>query len=253
MAGAKERMRMMDMELCRTEAIARNIGAVKDKIARSAERAGRSAGEITLLAATKTRGYGEIRAAIAAGIGAAGENRVQELRDKCALGAYDGCPLHFIGPLQTNKIKYLIGNAAMIHSVDSARLAEAISALSARAGVVTDVLIEVNIGGEASKSGVAPRETAALAQQVAGVEAVRLRGLMTVPPAGEDARGYFAAMRALFESLRGGLPEAFNVLSMGMSHDFETAVEEGATIVRVGSAIFGPRPAPHMIGKEQQL
>ena len=139
---------MMDMELCRTEAIARNIGAVKDKIARSAERAGRSAGEITLLAATKTRGYDEIRAAIAAGIGAAGENRVQELRDKCALGAYDGCPLHFIGPLQTNKVKYLIGNAAMIHSVDSARLAEAISALSARAGVVTDVLIEVNIGGE---------------------------------------------------------------------------------------------------------
>ena len=241
-------MRMMNMERCSTEEIARNVGAVKDKIAESAARAGRSVDEITLLAATKTRGPEEIRAAIRAGVGAVGENRVQELRDKLAQKTYDGCPLHFIGPLQTNKVKYLIGSVAMIHSVDSERLARCISTLSERAGVVTNVLMEINIGGEASKSGVAPQAAAALAQQLAEMKAIRLCGLMTVPPAGEEARGYFAAMRVLFESLRRELPEDFRVLSMGMSHDYGTAVEEGATIVRVGNAIFGARPSTQTAG-----
>ena len=241
---------MTEQEQLRWHEIQQKFGEIRQRICASAKRAGRAPESVTLLAATKVRNFAEVRAAIEAGIDAAGENRVQELRDKLEQHAYDGCPLHFIGPLQTNKVKYLIGNVVMIHSVDSAHLADTIDTLSARAKTQTDVLLEVNIGGEASKSGVCPAEVQPLAEHILTLPARRLRGLMTVPPAGEDPRKYFAAMRTLFEQMRSQLPKTFDTLSMGMSHDFETAVEEGATIVRIGSAIFGARPPKTAVKEE---
>lgn len=232
---------MIPMEQRTALEITSSVQQIRDRITAACVRAGRPADSVILLAATKTRTAQEIRTAIEAGIGAAGENRVQELRDKLAENAYAGCPLHFIGPLQTNKVKYLVGNVAMIHSVDSLRLAEAISDLSVKRGTVTNVLMEVNVGGEESKSGVAPADGASLADQIVSLPGLRLRGLMTVPPAVGDPRGAFASLRSMFERLAVQLPPEFDTLSMGMSHDFEIAVEEGATIVRVGSAIFGAR------------
>ena len=235
---------MTEQEQLRRNEIQQKVGEIRQRICACAKQAGRAPESVTLLAATKVRNFAEIRAAIEAGIDAAGENRVQELRDKLEQHAYDGCPLHFIGALQTNKVKYLIGSAVMIHSVDSAHLADAIDTLSARAKTQTDVLLEVNIGGESSKSGISPAEVQPLAEHILALPALRLRGLMTVPPAGEDPRRYFAAMRALFERLRSQFPSSFDTLSMGMSRDFETAIEEGATIVRIGTAIFGARDYP---------
>lgn len=243
---------MTEPETNRIQDIQQKIKAIQLRVAGSAARAGRTPASVTLLAATKTRTCDEVRAAIDAGIDAVGENRVQELRDKLALHAYDGCPLHLIGPLQTNKVKYLIGHVAMIHSVDSIHLADCIQQLSSRADVQTDVLIEVNIGGEASKSGVTPTNAQRLAEHLLTLPAVRLRGLMTIPPVGEEPRRYFAAMRTQFEQMRQNLPTTFDTLSMGMSRDFETAIEEGATIVRVGSAIFGARPANPVRKAEEQ-
>ena len=239
---------MASMEL---EQIRENIQRIRAEINASAAKAGRSPEEVTLLAATKTRSAAEIGAAIAAGIDAAGENRVQELRDKLAENVYGNCPLHLIGPLQTNKVKYVVGKVAMIHSVDSEKLAMAISQQAQKVGCCADVLIEINVGGEASKAGIAPADAAAFAQVVANLPAIRLRGLMAIPPAGEEARRYFAEMRAMFESLKRDLPAHFDTLSMGMSHDYAEAVEEGATIVRVGTAIFGPRYYPPA-GREEK-
>ncbi len=221
--------------------IARCVTQVEAAVCAAAKRAGRDREEITLLAATKTRTPEEIRAVLAAGADGAGENRVQELRDKLPTGAYGGCVPHFIGVLQSNKVKYLIGNVAMIHSVDSLHLAREIGRLSCKAGVVTDVLMEVNLAGEATKSGVDLSQAPETAQAIAAIPGVRLRGLMTVPPYGGDNRRWFAGLRELQERLATDLPAGFDVLSMGMSQDFETAIEEGATIVRLGTALFGPR------------
>lgn len=243
---------MTEPEANRIQDIQQKIRAIQLRVAESAVRAGRAPASVTLLAATKMRTCEEVRAAIAAGIDAVGENRVQELRNKLIQHAYDGCPLHLIGPLQTNKVKYLIGHVTMIHSIDSVHLADCVHQLSARADTQTDVLIEVNIGGEASKSGVNPTEAQQLAEHLLTLPAVRLRGLMTIPPVGEEPRRYFAEMRAQFERMRQNLPETFDTLSMGMSRDFETAIEEGATIVRVGSAIFGARPANTARKAEEQ-
>lgn len=239
---------MASMEL---EQIRQNIQTIRAAINASAVKSGRSADAVTFLAATKTRSAEEIAAAIAAGIDAAGENRVQELRDKIVAGVYGDCPVHLIGPLQTNKVKYVVGKTAMIHSVDSEKLAQAISQQAQKVGCCTDVLIEVNIGGEASKAGISPAETAALAEMVSNLPAIRLRGLMAIPPAGAETRRYFAQMRTLFETLQRDLSPCFDVLSMGMSNDFAEAIEEGATIVRVGTAIFGPRIYP-ATGSEKQ-
>lgn len=224
------------------EVIRENVNIINDRIAAAAARSGRSRADITLLAATKTRTAEEVAAAVAAGIDAAGENRVQELTAKLAEHAYEPLIPHFIGALQTNKVKYVVGNVALIHSVGSAHLAEAISAASVRRGVTTSVLCELNLGGEESKSGAPKQEAEALCAAIAAMPGLCLRGLMTVPPPDPDeARRCFAALRELLEAFAPNLPAGFDRLSMGMTHDFEAAIAEGATIVRIGTGIFGER------------
>ncbi len=194
---------------------------------------------VTLIAVSKTQSPDAIREAYAAGQRDFGENYAQEWRDKArALGDLPGLVWHFIGALQTNKVKYLVGQAGWVHTVDRLALAEELSRRSAARAVTTRVLLEVNVGGEASKSGCAPGEVPALAGAVARLPGLALRGLMCIPPADEDPRPHFAALRRLRDSLGLPLPD----LSMGMSGDYPIAIEEGATLVRVGTAIFGARP-----------
>ena len=229
--------------------IAENVALVKKNIAAAALRAGRDAKEITLVAATKTNDAGRVREAIAAGVDACGENRVQEMLEKAALGAYEGAPLHFIGHLQKNKVKYVVGLCSLIHSVDSVELMRQIDREAAKRGLVQDVLLEINIGAEESKSGFAPEELPAALAAAAELESLRIRGLMAIPPicaSGEENHQYFVRMKQLFvdncekkyDNVR------MDFMSMGMSGDYETAIECGANIVRVGTAIFGARVYP---------
>ena len=231
------------------ELLRERVTAVRRALDQAAIAAGRAPEEITLCAATKTQTGDTIRAAIAAGITVCGENRVQELRQHLEEGAYEGAQVHFIGHLQRNKVKYVVGQVALIHSVDGRELLELIDRQAAKLGIVQDILIEVNIAGEASKSGVTPQEAHRLAALAGQMAHVRLRGLMCIPPAaskkGENC-GFFAAMRQLFVDIKEKSYDNENtmdVLSMGMSGDFTDAVAEGATLVRVGTALFGPRPA----------
>lgn len=184
-----------------------------------------------------------IAQALDAGIVDLGENRAQELKEKAAvLGSRPRW--HFIGHLQTNKVRQVVGTAALIHSVDRVGLAEAIARRAEVLGITQQVLLEVNISGERSKHGVEPPRALSLAQDVERFEAIRVAGLMTIPPypdKPEDSRSYYEDMAALAARLRNELPDATE-LSMGMTRDFEVAVEEGATMIRVGEAIFGPRP-----------
>ena len=224
-----------------------NIKLVREKIDAAARQAGRDPSEITLVAATKVQTSETIRAAIAAGITACGENRVQELTGHLDDDAYEGAQVHFIGHLQTNKVKYIVGRVDLIHSVDSSRLLEAVDKQAAKLGLVQDILLEVNIGDEESKGGCSIEQVAGLAAQAAQAEHVRLRGLMCIPPvvdAPQEARPYFVKMRQLFVDIKKqmGDNENMNILSMGMSGDFEEAVRQGATHVRVGTALFGARP-----------
>lgn len=236
---------MEDYEQFETEKnkIREKIGEIRGRIEIAAAKSGRKGKDITLLAATKTRTAAEIRAAVEAGIDAAGENRVQELIAKYGDGAYCGVPLHFIGSLQTNKAKYLVGKVCLIHSVNSEKLGTTIAKFSERQNLVTDILIEVNIGKEENKSGIMPEQAAELCERLWNCGGIRTRGLMAIPPVSEpeEARKYFSAMRELFLKLRANAPEGFDILSMGMSEDYDVAVEEGATIVRVGRGIFGER------------
>ncbi len=229
------------------EHIGENVARIRARIAAAAREAGRDPSEITLVAATKTRTAEEIQAAIAAGVTACGENRVQEMTAHLAEDAYRGAELHFIGRLQTNKVKYTVGRVDMIESVDSLRLLSAIEARADKLGVTQDILLEVNIGGEAAKGGVSPSETLELARTAAQMPHIRLRGLMTVPPiSGVEggSRHFFQEMCQLFVDIRRSLDDNvsdMDCLSMGMSGDFEDAVRAGATHVRVGTALFGPR------------
>lgn len=230
--------------------LAENIAQVNANIAAAAREAGRDPSEITLVAATKVQTSDTIRQAIAAGVTICGENRVQEMTAHLADNAYDGAALHFIGHLQTNKVKQVVGRVELIESVGSAHLLDAIEAQAAKLDLVQDILLEVNIGGEESKSGIAPEELPALVKQAAACPHVRLRGLMSIPPvAGPDGnRPFFAKMRQLFVDIRSQMDDnktSFTCLSMGMSGDYENAVREGATLVRVGTALFGPRPPMH--------
>ena len=204
------------------------VEAVRARIARAA--GGRA---VKLVAASKTHPAELIRAGFAAGLVAFGENYVQELAAKRAALADLPIEWHFIGHLQRNKAKDVVDRVALIHGVDSVALAEA---LARRATRVQDVLIEVNVGGEASKAGVAPADLKGVLAGIAPLEKVRCRGLMAIPPPG-DNRQHFRTLAAL--AREHGLPE----LSMGMTDDFEVAIEEGATLVRVGTALFGPREA----------
>lgn len=226
--------------------IAENVLRVKENITLAAIKSGRRPEDVLLVAATKMNDAERVREAICAGVDACGENRVQELCEKNALGAYEGCPLHFIGHLQKNKAKFVVGTAELIHSVDSVELAEKIDALAESRGIKQDILLEVNIGNEAAKSGFAPSELATAAEKISRFSSVRVRGLMAIPPicaSSEENRPYFAQMKQLFIDI--GAKKYDNVrmdfLSMGMSADYETAIEEGANIVRVGTGIFGAR------------
>ncbi|MBR1781654.1 MAG: YggS family pyridoxal phosphate-dependent enzyme [Oscillospiraceae bacterium] len=226
-----------------------NIEAVRAEIERAARAAGRDPGEITLCAATKMQTSETIRAAIAAGITVCGENRVQELTAHLNDDAYAGAEVHFIGHLQRNKVKYVVGKVALIQSVDGEELLSLIEKRAAALGIVQDILIEVNIGGEESKSGVTPENAHRLAALAGEMEHVRLRGLMAIPPvatiSGEN-RQFFARMRQLYVDINAKKYDNKNtmdVLSMGMSGDYADAILEGATLVRVGTALFGPRSA----------
>jgi pyridoxal phosphate enzyme (YggS family) len=222
-----------------TSPIAENLLRVQEQIAAAAERAGRSPSEIVLVAVSKTRSVDEVRAAIAAGVRDLGENYVQEAREKIA--NCTGATWHMIGHLQSNKAKTAVELFDVVQSVDSAKIAVELDKRAAGAGKRLDVLIEVGISEEESKSGIEPGRALALAEEIGQLGSLRLRGLMGMPPWLTDAealRPYFARLRELFERLPADNRE---FLSMGMSGDFATAIEEGSNMVRIGTAIFGAR------------
>jgi pyridoxal phosphate enzyme (YggS family) len=223
--------------------VAGNVRAVLAAIRRAAVRAGRDPESVRLVAATKQVGPERITPAIEAGVRLLGENRLQEALPK--IEALAGRPVrwHFIGRLQRRKVREVVGRFELIHSVDSVELAAEIERRAAAAGLVQPVLLEVNLGGEASKGGFDPEGLPAALPELARLAHVRVRGLMAIPPPtpeAEGARPYFRRLRLLAESLGAGWcgPGAAE-LSMGMSQDYEVAVEEGATMVRVGTALFG--------------
>ena len=227
------------------QTIAANLARVCERMARAAERAGRRAEEITLIAVSKTFPAEAIRAAYELGLRDFGENRVQEWEAKsAALGGLRDATWHLIGHLQSNKARKAAQLFNRVDSVDSASLAQKLDGASREEGKRLGVLIEVHLGSEESKSGAAPAELPALAEAILPLASVDLRGLMAVPPFAEhaeDVRRYFRELRELRDDLRRRTGRELPVLSMGMSHDFEVAIEEGATEIRVGTGIFGER------------
>ena len=226
--------------------IAKNVAFVKAEIARAAAEAGRDPAEIRLVAATKMNDADRVRGAIQAGVDICGENRVQEMLEMNALGAYEGVPLHFIGHLQKNKVRQVVGLCELIHSVDSLGLLQEISRVAGKKGLIQDVLLEVNVGAEESKSGISPEEVPGLLLEASKLPAVRVRGLMAIPPIcekPEENRPFFLQMQKLFvDNCRKKYDNiSMDFLSMGMTGDYTEAVRCGANLVRVGSGIFGPR------------
>ncbi|MDQ7038681.1 MAG: YggS family pyridoxal phosphate-dependent enzyme [Aquificota bacterium] len=217
---------------------------ILERISRACERSGRDPKEVTLLGATKTVPPEKIRKFYECGLKVFGENRAQEFLKKYE--ALRDLPIdwHFIGRLQTNKVKYLIGKVSLIHSLDRESLADEIQKRAEKNATVQEVLIEVNIGSEETKGGVYPEGLKKLAEYVLSKNNIRISGLMAIPPYREDpeeVRPFFARLRSLKEELERELGMNLPHLSMGMSHDFEVAVEEGATIVRIGTLLFGER------------
>lgn len=228
--------------------VTENYRKVEARVAAACGRCGRKREEVTLIAVSKTKPVEMIRELMAAGVRDFGENKAQEMKEK---SEQIGEPLHwhFIGHLQTNKVKYVVGRACLIHSVSSLHLAEAIQKEADKKNVQCPVLVEVNIANEVTKSGIGEADAVELVRQVAALPNLKVRGLMAIAPPVEDPeenRPYFREMRRLAESIREmGLPGvSMEELSMGMTGDFEVAIEEGATMVRVGTAIFGERSKP---------
>ena len=225
--------------------IAENIARVRANIAAAAREAGRNPEDILLVGASKMNDAAACREAVAAGIDALGENRVQEMTAKLAEHAYDGAPLHFIGHLQRNKVRQVVGRAALIQSAGSLELLDEIEKAAARLERTQDVLLEVNIGEEAAKSGFSQAELLPGAEAALERRHIRVLGLMTIPPADADRESnlrYFDKVRALFIDMDEKLfHNSLQYLSMGMSGDYEDAIRAGATMVRVGTAIFGGR------------
>jgi len=222
--------------------LATNVGSVRARIAAAADRGGRRADDVLLVAVTKTVDVARIQAAAALGLRAFGENRVQEARDK--IPAVPGVTWHLIGSLQRNKAKEAVRLFGMIESVDSEDLADELSRRAEQEERVVDVLIQVNVAREPQKHGAAPEQAAALVTRVGGSPGLRLRGLMTIAPLlpdPEEARPVFRGLRELRDRLQGETGMRLPELSMGMSEDFEVAIEEGATMVRIGRAIFADR------------
>ena len=213
--------------------IAENIRVIRETMAQAAKAAGREPSEVLLCAATKMNDV-------------LGENRVQEMTEKLSQNAYDGAPLHFIGHLQRNKVKQVVGKVDLIESVDRMELLECIEKTAAKLGIVQPILLEINIGAEESKSGFSQEEIWQTVEKMADFPHCRLRGLMAIPPISlhpGDNRRYFAEMRNLFVDISEKKYDNVNMecLSMGMSGDYADAIAEGATMIRVGTAIFGPR------------
>ncbi len=226
-------------------AIADNLSQIKERIAQAAKRAGRNSDEITLIAVSKTKPAELIQEVIDAGHYDFGENYVQEARAKIEEITDPQVRWHFIGHLQRNKAKYVAPHHHMVPTIDKPKLAKEMSKRAKNAGRVIPVLIEVNISGEESKAGIDGNQVRELIDIIAATEGLKLKGLMTMPPflPAEEARPYFVALRNLRDELATNLPPGASLddLSMGMSGDFEAAVEEGATYVRVGTSIFGTR------------
>ncbi len=225
--------------------VTENYRKVEARVAAACERCGRKREEVTLIAVSKTKPVEMIQELIAAGVRDFGENKAQEMKEKIEQ-ITDPLRWHFIGHLQTNKVKYVVGRACLIHSVSSLHLAEAIQKEADKKNVQCPVLVEVNIANEVTKSGIGEADAVELVRQVAALPNLKVRGLMAIAPPVEDPeenRPYFREMRRLAESIREmGLPGvSMEELSMGMTGDFEVAIEEGATMVRVGTAIFGER------------
>ncbi len=222
-----------------------NLELVRERIARAAERTGRSGSDIMIVAVTKTFGPEIVETAVRGGISDIGENRIQEFLSKAELVSLD-CRWHLVGHLQTNKVNKAIGRFALIQSVDSLKLAERLSRAGEERGIVTDILIEVNTSGEESKHGFAPEETAEAFGAISRLPALRIRGLMTVGPWVTDTAVIttaFAGLRKLKDRIEaaGAEETALEHLSMGMSDDFEIAIAEGSTMVRLGRVLFGER------------
>ena len=218
---------------------------IRSRIESAARRGGRSPQSVRLIAVSKTKPGRLVETAIAAGADIFGENYIQEAREKIEALSHHPVSWHFIGHLQSNKAKYAVRLFDLIHSVDSARLASEIDKQAGKAGKVQDILVQVNVAGEESKSGVSPENTETLLRQIGDMKHLNPRGLMTMPPFFDDperARPFFRQLRLLRDALGEKLPELrLEGLSMGMTGDFEAAIEEGATLVRIGTAIFGRR------------
>lgn len=225
--------------------IAENIASIRARIDTAARETGRTGADITLVGASKMNDAAACREAIAAGIGVLGENRVQEMTAKLSENAYDGAPLHFIGHLQRNKVRQVVGKAALIQSVGSEPLLREIEKEAAKQDIVQDILLEVNIGGEEAKSGFAPEEMVAAAALAKTMAHIRVRGVMTIPPADatpEENMVYFRKVQALYVDINEKIYDnTMEYISMGMSGDFEDAIRAGSNMVRVGTAIFGQR------------
>ena len=226
--------------------IAENVAAIRRELEKAALAAGRDPKEIQLCAATKMNNAEAVRQAIAAGVDCCGENRVQELTQKLAQHAYDGAPVHFIGHLQTNKVKQVVGKVALIQSVDSLRLLCAIDAEARKQGIVQDILLEINIGQEESKSGFREEEILPLLEKIGDFPNICVKGLMAIPPISQnsgDNLKYFQKISHLSVDIKAKKYDNVTVkcLSMGMSGDYQDAIRCGSTMIRIGTAIFGAR------------
>ena len=226
--------------------IAENVAAIKENIATAARAAGRDPKDILLCAATKMNDADAVRQAIAAGVDCCGENRVQELTQKLSQNAYDGAPVHFIGHLQTNKVRQVVGKVSLIQSVDRIKLLDAIQAEAARQGIRQDILLQINIGYEESKGGFVPEELPRLLGEMVNYPNIYVRGLMAIPPICQDStenRKFFQEMCNLAVDIRAKKYDnvCVDILSMGMSDDYAGAIACGSTMIRVGTAIFGAR------------
>ena len=226
--------------------IAQNIARIRAEIAAAAQAAGRAPEEITLCAATKMNDTTRVKEAIAAGIRCCGENRVQELTQKLSENAYEGADLHFIGHLQTNKVKAVVGKVSLIQSVDSLRLLQAISKEAQKQNIVQNILLEINIGQEASKSGFAISDILPLLDNLGNFPNIFVKGLMAIPPVCEnpgDNNKFFQEIYNLSVDIKGKKYDnvCMEILSMGMSDDYADAIANGSTMIRIGTAIFGAR------------
>ena len=226
--------------------IAENVAAIKAKIREAAVAAGREPSEILLCAATKMNDADAVRQAIAAGVDLCGENRVQELTQKSAENAYEGVPVHFIGHLQTNKVRQVVGKVDLIQSVDRMKLLSAIQAEAARQGIVQKILLQINVGREDSKGGFLPEEIWEVLDQLINYPNISVCGLMAIPPISQNSGDnckFFQEMYQLSVDITAKKRNnvSMEILSMGMSEDFSDAIACGSTMIRIGTAIFGPR------------